>query len=98
MASHISQRPRAKLPPAPPVKRRQVFNIIRFLSCTQKQVPMQSLGNGWLFFGPGYALGPDGPVRPAIYFLDIANNACFKPFPHGPYAIAGGALVSHLSN
>src|SRR5258708_2654196 len=96
MTSHIAQCAGAKLPPAAPVERHEVIDIVGFYGSPEPQIPIEFLGNRWFAVGPGNSLRPYRAVGPAIHFFYITNQPGFKPFPHRAHAVTGRTLITHL--
>src|SRR5665213_1809441 len=96
MTAHIAQGAGSELPPATPVKRNKVINIIGLPRRAQPQVPFKLFRYCGPRCRPRNALGPYRPVGPAINFLNIANQPGLEPLPHGTHTIARSTLIAHL--
>src|SRR6185295_6030183 len=96
MTGHVSQCTRSKTPPATPVKRDKIIEIVSVLCCTKPKIPFQLLWNGRMLFRPWNSLRPHRTVCPVIDSMYIADQSRLKPFSHRTHALTRCALVTHL--
>ena len=64
----------------------------------EPDVPVERRGHGRDLAGRVDALGPDGPVGPAVDLGDVADGAAPDPLADEAGALAGVALVAHLGH
>src|SRR5262245_44061861 len=100
MATHITHRPRAEVPPAAPAERSVGRVVGTFANWAEPQVPVERRGNRWRIAWPADSLLPKlaGSVRPRVHFAHVADDAGLNPFVREPRAFAGMSLVSHGSD
>ena len=97
MAAHVAQRTRAILPPPAPVERHQLIDVGPGRGRAQPQVPVQFFGHSTSRGArPSNALGPNGPVGPAIHGVYLADELGIVPFLQLPHSVVRSALIAHL--
>src|SRR6185437_14314897 len=98
MATHVTQCSGTIIPPAAPVKRNEVVDVIFLRRRTEPKVPVQFRWNGGAGGGPLNALRPHRPVRKAKDLRDVADDTGTIPVDQQPNPVTGSSLVAHLGH